>query len=312
MALYGVSLTLTYIAWDTDNNIGKTGDASNHTLRWIKDGTASAPTNSPVEVDATNAPGIYKITLTTTETEATYGTLAGKSSSSNVSILPVSVAFEQVPTQAIADAVWDEARSEHTATGTYGAVSEWAGGSGDRTIGVTVTDGTDPLESATVRMTKGSESYAGKTDESGQVTFYLDDGTWTITATLGGYFGTSTTHVVDSNETPLEIELTKATITPSPANTVTGYATVLDEQGSPESGVVCGCALVQLPLAGSEGIVADSTEQTSISDANGLVQFLGLIPGAYYLLRRGATHTRVNIPSTATDPYELPSWYGSS
>jgi hypothetical protein len=86
--LYGVEQTVTYIAWDTSANAGKTGDSANHTLRWVKNGTSAAPTNTPSEVDATNAPGLYKITLTATEWETLQGTLAGKSSTANVSVIP--------------------------------------------------------------------------------------------------------------------------------------------------------------------------------------------------------------------------------
>lgn len=98
MASKGQSIVVTYVAWDTVNNVGKTGDVANHTLRWIKDGTSSAPTNTATEVDVTNAPGIYKITLTTDECTCNSGTLAGKSSTANISIMPKDVTFEQLPT----------------------------------------------------------------------------------------------------------------------------------------------------------------------------------------------------------------------
>lgn len=100
MASRGQSLTLTYVAWDTDANAGKTGDVANHTLRWIKDGTSAAPDNSPAEVDATNAPGVYKVVLTGTECTANVGTLCGKSSTADVSLMPITVTFEQLPTAA--------------------------------------------------------------------------------------------------------------------------------------------------------------------------------------------------------------------
>jgi len=98
MASRGQSLSITYVAWDTSAGAGRTGDSGNHTLRWIKDGTSAAPSGSPTEVDSTNAPGIYKITLTTTECTCHVGTLAGASSTSDVVIIPVTVAFEQLPT----------------------------------------------------------------------------------------------------------------------------------------------------------------------------------------------------------------------
>jgi len=98
MPSYGASVVLTYVAWDTNANVGKSGDVANHTLRWIKDGTSSAPTNSPSEIDATNAPGAYKLTMTTGECTCQVGTLVGKSSTANVSIIPISVSFELLPT----------------------------------------------------------------------------------------------------------------------------------------------------------------------------------------------------------------------
>lgn len=100
MPSYSQSVTLTYVAWDTSANSGKTGDVANHTLRWIKDGTSSAPTNTPTEVDATNAPGVYKLTLTSGECSCNVGTLAGKSSTANITIIPVTLSFELIPTVA--------------------------------------------------------------------------------------------------------------------------------------------------------------------------------------------------------------------
>ena len=61
MPSYGQSVTLQYVAWNTSTNAGQTGDAGNHTLRWVKDGTSSAPANSPSEVDSTGArPGFTR------------------------------------------------------------------------------------------------------------------------------------------------------------------------------------------------------------------------------------------------------------
>lgn len=97
MATRAVATVVTYRAWDTSANAPKTGDVANHTLRWIKDGTSSATTNTPTEVDATNAPGIYKVTLTSTETDCLFGVLAGKSSTANVALFGVQIGFEQIP-----------------------------------------------------------------------------------------------------------------------------------------------------------------------------------------------------------------------
>lgn len=100
MASRGQSITLTYIAWDTVNSVGKTGDVANHTLRWVKDGTSAAPTNTPTEVDAVNAKGVYKLAMTTAECTADIGVLAGVSSTAGIVIIPLTVTFEQLPTVA--------------------------------------------------------------------------------------------------------------------------------------------------------------------------------------------------------------------
>jgi len=96
----GQTITITYAAIDTATNLGKTGDVGNHTLKWIKDGTAATPTNSASEVDSTNCPGVYKLTLTGTECTCDSGTLAGKSSTSGIAIIEKTVTFEQLPTAA--------------------------------------------------------------------------------------------------------------------------------------------------------------------------------------------------------------------
>lgn len=101
MASRAQSVVVSYVAWDTSANTPKSGDLANHTLRWVKDGTASAPTNSASEIDPTNAPGVYKLTLTGTETTCDVGTLCGKSSTANVVIIPITISFELLPTYAI-------------------------------------------------------------------------------------------------------------------------------------------------------------------------------------------------------------------
>ena len=100
MATRGVEMTLTFTAWDAGASAPKTGDSGNFTLRWVKDGTASAPTNSAAELDATNCPGIYTLVITSTEADANLGCLAGKSSTADVSIIPSLIQFERLPNAA--------------------------------------------------------------------------------------------------------------------------------------------------------------------------------------------------------------------
>lgn len=98
MATRGIAHDVKFIAWDTTNNVGKTGDAANITMRWIKSTTSAALTTTTVtEVDSTNCPGVYRVALSATETDTDIGTLAGKSSTANISIIPVTIQFERLP-----------------------------------------------------------------------------------------------------------------------------------------------------------------------------------------------------------------------
>ena len=73
---------LTMHSFATDSDGPKTGDVGNHSLRIIEDGVIGTIAASPAEIDATNAPGMYKVAITAAENTADVVTLCGKSSSS--------------------------------------------------------------------------------------------------------------------------------------------------------------------------------------------------------------------------------------
>jgi 6,7-dimethyl-8-ribityllumazine synthase len=106
MATRALQQVLTYVAWNTSTNTYATGDFANHTLSWVKDGTRAAPTNAATasEIDATNLPGRYKCTMTSTETDCIEGLLDGKSSTTNVILIGVPVSFDYLNTSAPATA----------------------------------------------------------------------------------------------------------------------------------------------------------------------------------------------------------------
>lgn len=90
-----VSITITYFALDTSTGGGKTGDASNHTIKLVKDGTAATASNSPTEIDSTNAPGYYKLVLTQAETNFNTIAVTGKSSTSGIVIIGLLLVTDQ-------------------------------------------------------------------------------------------------------------------------------------------------------------------------------------------------------------------------
>lgn len=87
MAQYGVSFVAYFTAYDSAAGTYKTGDSANIALQWTKDGSDAATTNSCSEVDSTNSPGLYKVTITAAEATCTSGNLSGKSSTATTIII---------------------------------------------------------------------------------------------------------------------------------------------------------------------------------------------------------------------------------
>ena len=91
MAVKNQAITVTFSVVDASTGTGKTGDAGNLTMRMVCDGAEITPAASPAEVDATNAPVTYKIALTAAEMNYELIRLAGKSSTTNVVVIPVDI-----------------------------------------------------------------------------------------------------------------------------------------------------------------------------------------------------------------------------
>ena len=89
MPVSNVALTAVHF-FVTDADGGVTGDASNITLKIIKDGTVAAVGGSVSEVDATNAPGMYSVPIAKAENTGEMITLVGKTSTADTTVNPVS------------------------------------------------------------------------------------------------------------------------------------------------------------------------------------------------------------------------------
>ena len=132
-----VACTLTYTAWDTDANAPKTGDAANHTMRLVTDGTAGAIAASPAEVEN----GEYKIVIAAGENTGLAMTLEGSSSTTDIEIIPVkwtnevdaNVTFKAGGKYKVADT-----------TGNWAAGPTWSDGVApvaNQTAGIIIRDG---------------------------------------------------------------------------------------------------------------------------------------------------------------------------
>jgi len=184
-------------------------------------------------------------------------------------------------------------------------------GTGARTVTVTVTDGSDPVEGAKVRLTNGVESYVGTTDAAGQIaSFNVNDKSWTVAIAKDGYTYGGTTLVVDGDKTPT-YAMTAVAITPADPGQVTGYLYCYSESGDAETGVRIQWRITA--VAEASGVAYDSAVKSANSDATGLVELPGLFQGATYDMRRGTSGswTSVLIPTDAASPYELPSVIGT-
>jgi hypothetical protein len=180
------------------------------------------------------------------------------------------------------------------------------GGTGARTVNVTVNDGTNALQNAIVRMTLNAETYVQTTNSSGQCTFNLDDGTWTVSISKSGYSFAGTTLVVNGTETAT-YSMSLVVITPSSGNKVTGYWTVLDENGAAAASVVITIKARQATRS-SVGILHDAGERTATSNGSGLVQFANMIPGwSYAVVANDQYIADFLVPASAVTSVELGS-----
>lgn len=181
---------------------------------------------------------------------------------------------------------------------------------GANVVVVTVTDGVNPLESATVRFTKGAQTDARSTDANGNAFFSLDDGAWTVSISLSGYSFTPTTLVVSGDATP-SYEMSLVVTPPSDPELITGYLHAYDLNGAIEAGVSVTLAVVH--TRDSIGVALDEGERTAVSDGAGLVTFANLHADVEYAIKREGSADggrKFTIPSGSTSPYELGSIYG--
>lgn len=194
-----------------------------------------------------------------------------------------------------------------------GAWGSGGTGGGARQVTITVTDGTDPLEAAHVRMIMGMQNYVGSTDVDGEIVFSVDDGTYTVTVSLFGYTLAPQSLLVNGVET-VTYAMTPTVIPPSDPGFITGITYTYDEAGELESGVTIRYRLTRSPSGA--GNVYSGDWQSVASDSNGLVSLVNLVPGGYYDFYRGSdtctttTKKSLLIPLGAEDGYEIPNFVG--
>ena len=152
---------------------------------------------------------------------------------------------------------------------------------------------------ARTKVSRPTTRHVLDTDASGNATFSLDDGTWTVAITLPFYTFTQTTLVVDGNKTPT-YSMTAQSITASEAGLTTGYWTVYNEEG-----VTLGLDLATVYMRiydgpDTDGLAYDGGWREANTDANGLVQFTNLIKGGSYKVKLGPNAEEFEIAVSAS------------
>ncbi len=196
------------------------------------------------------------------------------------------------------------------------AAASGAAGVGARTVTITVLDDvSNPIPGASVRMSKGAESYIGTTGGAGTVVFNVNDGTWIVAVTKSGYQFNGATLVVDGTENPVYTMEPLLLIESLPGLT-TGYLTTYSQLGVPEAAVEITATVERVTdpdVFDLVGISLDKTPRTEVSDAAGLIQFTNLFKGVTYTFKRGTNPAgkTVPIPVEAGPSYQLPLIVGN-
>lgn len=188
-----------------------------------------------------------------------------------------------------------------------------AGGTGARTVTITVRDpSANPIQNATVRVSRTGESFALQTNASGVAVFSLDDATWSVAITATGFSFSPVSLVVSANVSQTyAMTAAGGGVTPSEAPMTTGYWVVYNQNGTIQAGAQVSIQ-ASSPPAGSTGIVMEDAVRTATADNNGVVQFSNLVKGATYIVYRTGSSRKFNIvvPTSAGNTVALGSIVG--
>lgn len=255
---------------------------------------------------------------------AEYATVANQTTIlSNIAALPA--------------AVWAIATDTLTTAGTIGklivdqffaviaaiAGIEGGEGSGANTLTITVND-TDgyPLETISVRRTKGADTRSRSTDVAGQTVFNLDAGSWVLSAAESGLYSlsgasgtgvtfdaatqTATVVISGTGAQAVTLVMTAISLSVPESPRIRARLLVLDansKQGKPNVSL----EIVQTGQAAANGYGSEVLPRTIVSNAGGLAEWYAL-PGETYSITgpNGVAHS-VQIAKSAVDPYDVPS-----
>jgi hypothetical protein len=252
MAKRGVSITVSYKAWNTATNAPATGDAAQHAVEISKDGATSvAATNAPVEIayaGAGGASGRYRITLTAAEANAATVRVMPRSSTANVMCEDVLIVMES------------------------------AGGA--RAVRISATSGGSYLLDAFVQVltadlsTVVASGYTGAGTSPVGAAITLDDGTYKVRVRKAGYNFAASTDLVVSGDTVLDVAGTAADTSPGVADCqiLKGYYLGPDENAT--AGMTVTARIAAPNTERGTGKVITGQVLTATTDGNGYAELV--------------------------------------
>lgn len=178
-------------------------------------------------------------------------------------------------------------------------------GAGAYAATFTVTDGTDPIQNAVVRVTLGASTFTLTSNVSGQNTFSLNAGTYTVTVTASGYSFASTTRTVTGNETGTLVSsplaMTQTAIPSPPADPTKGtiYGSLVSSDGSSVENITITATLVDADSYGgafklaSGALIANVVTTLSESDGTWEIDLFGNDS-----ITPAGTQWRITVPET--------------
>jgi hypothetical protein len=181
-------------------------------------------------------------------------------------------------------------------------------GTGARTVVVTVNDGATALQNAAVRLTEGANSFKGLTNVSGVVTFNVDDATYTVGITKGGYSYAGTTLVVDGAEAVTYIMTANTIPEPSTPDKTVLTILCLNSTGDAASGVPISIRYAAIPVD-SENIAFPGGTITGASNGSGVASF-EVIKGATIEYKRGTRDVWLEAVMSDEDTTSITSFIG--
>jgi hypothetical protein len=240
-------------AFDHSTGVPVAGDAANITGKLTIDyaaPTALADTNPTEDSDGN---GYYWFDITQTETDGDHLAINCESTTEDVTVLGDPPSVITTVRQTIDN-------------GAY-------------TVTITVTDGTSPVENATVRVSRSGQQGTAQTNASGEVVFALDAATWDVTITLAGFQPFATTLAVAGNISQAYALTGNLFALPAEAP-LCRLDAVVRINGVPVQGAKIQAKLKNRNSATND-VVQSTVEDTATTDANGYASLSLLQPSAF-------------------------------